>query len=779
MTISTELRKSGPFTGNGVTTAFPFSFKVFAASDVAVTRADTLGAETALVLNSDFTVTLNPDQDAAPGGTVTLAAPLATGTRLAVTSVVPNLQPTDITNNGGFYPRVIEDALDRHVAQIQQIDEKVARALKVAITSPLGDQALPAPVAGMLIGWNESNDGLKNYAPIGGTLLGQQLAAADGSSLVGFQQAGTGAVVRTAQDKMREWVSVKDFGAVGDGVADDTAAIHAAIVSWCPISFGGVGDVYRITSGILVTLPAAVNWRSAGAAIVLDSAAHQKAVLGLTVTGKSHRIEGKLTIDVAQNANIGLLVEIVTAAGTYPAGYGDVFADGLTVLNPYRKDSTFAESAEGILVRGPFASVVLENPTVRNSVLATGAGIFGSYGAFGISVLQGLPSSIGQPQSIAVQNCVIEGVYCEDPAYEVDQDGLRVVVSNGPSAPAEPSLEVRGGVIRDCHGRGIKSQCANTLVDGVRFTRRTSGFARGYGNHEIDFQEGGGRATNIQCAYIGHVPDTVVQFSSTRETGKVNVPFGSISGLEIIVGAGLTLPSVFENRVWNDGTSQIIRAQNIEVRGVGALTNFCAFNGYNSGIGFHLLLSDNLAAPTDAWVVCGSGPATGTIKAARQVHTGSSPATFRRTASTAWRPQVSTRDCIGFTAAVVGSNGLTTHGTLERIGSLTGDSVDSGGIVKVFSFTLAENETFTFPVFGGNSNQGILLIAGLGQESSGVFSRDASGVKVLSAGSNFAVGTTSEPTGAVYRLWYDTGAEAHVLKNTLASSRLFTCLCIG
>lgn len=229
MTISTELRKAGPFTGNGVTTAFPFSFKVFAATDVTATRADTLGAETGLVLNTDFTVALNADQDAAPGGTVTLAAPLSTGYRLVVSSAVPNLQPTDITNNGGFYPRVIEDALDRHVAQIQQIDEKVDRALKVAVTSPLGDQALPSPVAGMLIGWNESNDGLKNYAPIGGTLLGQQLAAANGSSLVGFQQAGAGAVVRTAQDKMRELVSVKDFGAVGDGVADDTAALANAI----------------------------------------------------------------------------------------------------------------------------------------------------------------------------------------------------------------------------------------------------------------------------------------------------------------------------------------------------------------------------------------------------------------------------------------------------------------------------------------------------------------------------------------------------------------------
>jgi hypothetical protein len=45
---------------------------------------------------------------------------------------------------------------------------------------------------------------------------------------LGFLQSGTGATTRTIQNKLRDVVSVKDFGAVGDGVANDTAAFTAA-----------------------------------------------------------------------------------------------------------------------------------------------------------------------------------------------------------------------------------------------------------------------------------------------------------------------------------------------------------------------------------------------------------------------------------------------------------------------------------------------------------------------------------------------------------------------
>lgn len=70
---------------------------------------------------------------------------------------------------------------------------------------------------------------------------------ADGAAYVGYTPAGTGAVSTDVQTKLRESVSVKDFGAVGDGVTDDTAAIQAALNSGAKIVNGIPGDTYLVS----------------------------------------------------------------------------------------------------------------------------------------------------------------------------------------------------------------------------------------------------------------------------------------------------------------------------------------------------------------------------------------------------------------------------------------------------------------------------------------------------------------------------------------------------
>ena len=77
------------------------------------------------------------------------------------------------------------------------------------------------------------------------------LAASSGSSLVGYMPAGAGSVATDVQSKLRESVSVKDFGAVGNGVTDDAPEINAILIEHTGGVIRGVpGATYLINTTI-------------------------------------------------------------------------------------------------------------------------------------------------------------------------------------------------------------------------------------------------------------------------------------------------------------------------------------------------------------------------------------------------------------------------------------------------------------------------------------------------------------------------------------------------
>jgi hypothetical protein len=105
--------------------------------------------------------------------------------------------------------------------------------------------------------------------------LASALASPDGSGLVDYVRSETGAVPRSVEERLRDRLSVKDFGAVGDGAADDTSALlNAAAAARVPLT-----DSLRVFAGEIHLPPGRYRFHD-----VLQLAPAE-GVAGLTISG--------------------------------------------------------------------------------------------------------------------------------------------------------------------------------------------------------------------------------------------------------------------------------------------------------------------------------------------------------------------------------------------------------------------------------------------------------------------------------------------------------------
>ena len=272
MTISSTVRVAGPFVGNGTASVFPYAFKIFAATDLDVIRlASSTGVESTLVLNSDYSVTLNGDQNSNPGGSITLlAGALASGFTLTITSDIANLQPTDLTNQGGFYPEVITDSLDRATIQIQQISDIGDRTLKIPISDGTGiDMELPpaAARANSFLSFDANGEPTVVAAGSSGapTTITRQVFSGTGSQTVFTLASDPGALGNSAQVYI---------GGVYQQRSTYTIAGTTLTFSAAPVAgTDNIEFVNFLTSSIGATSADLVTYTPAGSGAVARSAA--------------------------------------------------------------------------------------------------------------------------------------------------------------------------------------------------------------------------------------------------------------------------------------------------------------------------------------------------------------------------------------------------------------------------------------------------------------------------------------------------------------------------
>lgn len=370
MTVGTTVTTAEHLT-DGLATEFAFYFRVFEASHVQVVLRDLDGEVVKTYAQNEFTVSGLGGN----AGTVTIVPAPADEHELLITRIVPVTQDTDIVNQGGFFPEVIERQLDLIVMQNQQADEKLSRAIV----------ARPGDDAYTLARLNEGD-----------------IIQFSGGELVGITFAEAGAIAVNAAQEAQAYVAALvtyTFGYIGvdddtppDGVADGDGYVYVMDGRvYGAVNNGGVADVK------FELLTAALAEEGGPGVGTVTSIGASGGTTGLSFTGGPITTAGTLTLAgtlVVANGGTGS----TTAAGAR-TNLGAAAAGANEDITSLRQSVTLAETgavaANSLGFRGLPASTQAQGSAITLGLSDAGKMVMNTSGGWVVPANASIPFPIG------------------------------------------------------------------------------------------------------------------------------------------------------------------------------------------------------------------------------------------------------------------------------------------------------------------------------------------------------------------------------------------------